>query len=123
MDASVIRRLIKKGESKNLEFDQADFGMNNLQTFASQIAALSGKVPMESLIDKITDQPRNLLGIELPVIKTGQQANLTLFDPKKSWTLDVKTNKSKSKSSPWFGKKVTGKAVAVFGNGKHYLDS
>ncbi len=109
-------------ESKNLEFDLSDFGMTNLQTFASQLVALSSKVPMETLIEKVTAAPRKLLGLDPIVIEPDTTANLTLFDPRHSWVLNDATNRSKGKNSPWFGKKITGKAVAVFGNGKYEVN-
>lgn len=109
-------------ESKNLEFDLADFGMTNLQTFASQLTSLSASVAWPDLIEKVTTHPRTLLGIDLPLIDVNEKANLTLFDPKHEWTLDMKNNYSKSKNSPWFGKKVKGKAVAVFNNSRNWLD-
>jgi dihydroorotase len=36
--------------------------------------------------------------------------------------LNDETNLSRSKNSPWYGKEVTGKVVAVFNNGKYWLD-
>jgi dihydroorotase len=60
--------------------------------------------------------------MEVPKIADNEKANLTLIDPNRKWLLDEKTNFSKSKNSPWFGKEVTGKAVAVFNNGKAWLD-
>lgn len=109
-------------ESKNLEFDQADFGMSNLQTFASDLTALSKSVKLEDLIEKVTTAPRALLGMASPVIDVDQKANLTLFDPSHEWTLDNESNLSKSRNSPHFGKKVKGKAVAVFNNSRHSID-
>jgi dihydroorotase len=110
-------------ESKNLEFDLADFGMINLQTFAANLSALSSSVAMEDLIEKVSTAPRTLLGLDVPVIDVDQKANVTLFDPAAEWTLDEKTNLSKAKNSPWFGKKVKGKAVAIFNNSRHWSDA
>lgn len=110
-------------ESKNIEFDQADFGMINLQTFASNLVALSRWLDWEVLVEKITVNPRRLLGLEVPAIQDGAAANLTLFDPEATWTFNAETNQSKSKNSPWFGKTITGKSVAVINNGKHWLGS
>lgn len=101
-------------ESKKLEFDLADFGIIGLQTVAHNIAQLSEKVDMELLIEKITDAPRSLLGLEQPKIEEGEVANLTLFAPSLEWTFDSKSNKSKSEFSPYYGKSIKGKAVAVF---------
>lgn len=105
-------------ESKNLEFDIADFGMINLQTFASNLSTLSQSVDLDVLIEKITTNPRKLLGLDVPNIDVDQKANLTLFDPNKMWTFDEKVNLSKSRNSPWLNQEIKGKAVAVFNNGR-----
>lgn len=105
-------------ESKSLEFDLAEFGMINLQTFAAHLATLSTLVDNDILIEKITTNPRKLLGLEIPAIDVDAKANLTLFDPARTWTFDEKTNFSKSKNSPWLNIEVKGKAVAVFNNGR-----
>jgi dihydroorotase len=108
-------------ESKSLEFDQANFGMINLQTFASNLVSLSEQVDWEILIGRVTVAPREILGLPQPVIETGADANLTLLDPGAVWTLDTATNRSKSVNSPWWGKSVKGRVVAVFNNGKQSL--
>jgi dihydroorotase len=109
-------------ESKKLEFDHADFGMINLQTFASNLVALSKWIDYDVLIEKVTTAPRAILKREIPKIDIEEKANLTLFDPDKSWMLDDKTNFSKSRNSPWYGKKITGKVAAIFNNNKHWID-
>jgi len=109
-------------ESKNLEFDLSDFGMINLQTFAANLVALSQAVELDALLEKITTNPRKLLGLDVPKIDVEEKANLTLFDPNKMWTFDEKVNLSKSKNSPWLNKEIKGKAVAVFNNGRSRID-
>ena len=109
-------------ESKNLEFDLSDFGMINLQTFASNLVTLSQSVELEVLIEKVTSNPRKLLGLDVPKIDVEEKANLTLFDPNKTWTFDEKVNLSKSRNSPWLNKEIKGKAVAVFNNGRTRID-
>lgn len=109
-------------ESKNLEFDLADFGMINLQTFGANLVMLSGSVGWDALIEKITVNPRRLLGLEIPKMEVDSKANLTLFDPNRTWTFDEKANFSKSKNSPWLNKKITGKSVAVFNNGRARIE-
>ncbi len=109
-------------ESKFLEFDQAEFGMINLQTFASQLTALAEEIKLEALILKIAEAPRHLLQLEIPKIDVDEKANLTLFDPNAPWEFKAGNNLSKSKNSPWLYKKLKGKAVAVFNNGKMRLE-
>jgi dihydroorotase len=63
------------------------------------------------------------LNLPVPKLDVDEVANLTLFNPDKVWRLDEKTNYSKSKNSPWFGTEIKGKAVAVFNNGKSWIDA
>lgn len=109
-------------ESKNLEFDRAEFGIISLQTFCANLTSLSKSVDWDVLIEKVTTGPRKVLQLEVPRIEENAKANLTLMDPNHKWVLDDKTNYSKAKNSPWFGKELIGKAVAVFNNGKVWLD-
>ncbi len=108
-------------ESKQVEFDQAEPGIISLQTTGSNLTAISSEVPWDMLIEKIAVNPRKILGLPQPVVQPGEKANLTLFDPNAEWVLDEKTNKSKSKNSPWWGKKLKGRAVAVFNNGRYRI--
>jgi dihydroorotase len=105
-------------EGKLLEFDQADFGMINLQTFASQLTQLSEEIKIEDLILKVAEAPRTILKMTIPKIDIDEKANATLFAPDLEWEFKSEENFSKSKNSPWLGKKLKGKAVAVFNNGK-----
>ncbi|HEX8041075.1 MAG TPA: dihydroorotase [Chryseosolibacter sp.] len=109
-------------ESKNVEFDRAEFGMISLQTFCANLVTLSRQVDLDILVEKVTSGPRKVLGIPLPKIEEDAAADLTLFDPNRKWVLDDNSNASKSKNSPWFGKELTGKAVAVFNNGKFWTE-
>jgi len=92
--------------------------MINLQTFASQLTALSEELKLENLILKVAEAPRQLLQLDIPKIDIDEKANLTLFDPNSEWEFKADNNFSKSKNSPWLNKKLKGKAVAVFNNGK-----
>lgn len=110
-------------ESKNVEFDRAEFGIITLQSFCAHLTALSKLVDWEVLIDKVTRGPRQVLKLEVPRIAEDETANLTLIDPAHKWVLDDSSNASRSRNSPWFGKELTGKAVAVFNNGYSWIDA
>lgn len=100
-------------ESKDLEFDLADNGAINLQTAFS--CALEGlkEDSIEPLVKCFTDGPRAILGIDLPQISEGHEANLTLFSLKQNTLLTEKTNNSKSKNSPFFNKSLKGKVIGI----------
>jgi dihydroorotase len=77
---------------------------------------------MDVLIEAVTTAPRTILKMEIQKIEIEEKANLTLFDPNCEWVFDEKSNFSKSKNSPWLGKELKGKAIAVFNNGKTKTD-
>lgn len=123
IDVLVSNHVPHEDESKFLEFDQAEFGLINLQTFASQLVSLSRFVEIEELIEKVTDAPRKLLNQQPVVIDVGVKANLTLLDPTHDWIFTPESNLSKSKNSPWLGQALKGKVVAVFNNSKQWIDA
>ena len=108
-------------EGKVVEFDQAEWGMINNQTMAAQLAHLAKVVPVEDLLEAVTHGPRTVLGLEVPSIAEDVKANLTLFDPAAEWELNEETSFSKSKNSPWWNRKLAGRAVAVFNNGRQFI--
>lgn len=123
IDVITSGHLPQDTESKVLEFDHADFGIINLQTFASQLSKLSESVDIHTLLQKVTTAPRSLLRLEVPAIEKDEVANLTLFDPSAKWVFREEQNYSKSKNSPWLGKELKGKAKAVFNNSKVWMDA
>ncbi|HNP06896.1 MAG TPA: dihydroorotase, partial [Cyclobacteriaceae bacterium] len=78
IDVLTSGHLPQDTESKVLEFDHADFGIINLQTFASQLASLSKHVDVHVLVEKVTGAPRKLLKLTIPTIEKDEKANLTL---------------------------------------------
>jgi dihydroorotase len=122
IDVLVSNHCPHEDENKFLEFDLADFGLINLQTFASQLVSLSKSIEIETLLEKVSDAPRKLLKRQPVIIDVSTKANLTLLDPNCEWTFAQENNFSKSKNSPWLGNALKGKVVAVFNNGKQWLD-
>lgn len=109
-------------ENKQCEFDNAAFGMINIQSsFAAANTALSDKISIEEIASKMSAEPRKILGIDTPEIQEGKPANLTLFNPKEKWTFTQDENSSKSKNSPFLEKELTGKVLGVLNNNKIIL--
>lgn len=102
-------------ESKNLEFDMADFGVIGLET-AFAVANTFSDLPIETLITKLTQTPAKLLRLSEQSIKEGVAANLTIFDPSKEWTFSEKDIRSKSKNTPFIGRTLKGKVINVINN-------
>jgi len=108
-------------ESKKLEFDLAEFGMLGLQTFYPVTVNVMGVDGWKLFLEKITVNPRKRLGLEIPLLKEGASANLTVFDPTVKWNLNARTNKSKSTNSPFWNKTLQGMVLAAINKNKTYI--
>jgi dihydroorotase len=105
-------------ESKKLEFDLAEFGIIGLETAFAVVHTHNPGLPLGQLIEKFTVQPRRILRQSQPQIVEGQPANLTLFDTRTEWTFTEAHIRSKSRNTPFVGKKFKGRPVATIYNGQ-----
>ena len=80
-----------------------------------------GILGWDVFLDKITINPRKRLALAIPELEEGADANLTVFDPGIEWKFDEASNRSKSLNSPFLGKKMRGKVVAVINKGKELI--
>ncbi|ADB42581.1 dihydroorotase [Spirosoma linguale] len=116
IDAIVSDHTPHDPECKNLEFDQADFGIIGLETVFSNAVMHNQDLPLPQLIEKLTTRPRQILRLPVTAIAEGQPATLTLFDPAGSWTYD--RTFSKSKNSPFLGQTLTGRVIGTVHRGQ-----
>ncbi|MEO6882645.1 MAG: dihydroorotase [Bacteroidia bacterium] len=116
IDVIVSDHVPENKENKKTEFDHAAFGMIGLETAFAIANTSKGNMKLEKLIHKISIAPRKILNLEIPSIKEGAKANLTLFNPDLSWTFTEKNIFSKSKNTPFIGTKLKGKAIGIFNN-------
>ncbi len=105
-------------ESKELEFDLADFGIINLQTTFNCVAEAFKNHGLEEAIEALSNKPRAILGMEQKTIKEDADANLTIFSVKQTSTLSDKNNHSRSKNSPFLNKTLQGKVIGIINGGR-----
>lgn len=118
IDAIVSDHAPNDPESKNVEFDLADFGIIGLETLFSSINKHNTKLKYQQLVEKLSFNPRKILGLPNIFIKEGHSAHLTLFDTQSKWVFNEKDIKSKSKNTPFVGKEMMGKVYGVIAKGK-----
>tara|TARA_B100000287_G_scaffold299043_1_gene282246 strand:+ start:1 stop:1266 length:1266 start_codon:yes stop_codon:yes gene_type:complete len=106
-------------ENKKIEFDNAAHGIIGLESLFGLIGKhLSQHLEIIEIIEKISINPRKILGLETIKIVEGEKANITLFDPSLEWTFTKDDIKSKSKNTPFIGHEMKGKALAIYNNDK-----
>ena len=113
-------------EEKELEFDKAPFGIVGLETaLALYVRALVEPKHLTwlQLIEKMTIAPARVMNIKgKGTLATGADADVTIFDPKLSWTIDVEQMQSKSRNTPFAGWAVNGKVRYTIVGGRVVFD-
>ena len=108
-------------EDKNVEFALAANGIVGLETTLGLVISElvdSNVLTMLEAIAKMTTNPAKILGIDKGYLKAGADADITLFDAAKEWTVDVNKFFSKSKNSPFHEWKLKGQVVCTIVKGK-----
>jgi dihydroorotase len=114
IDAIVSQHTPHEIEFKDVEFEVAAYGMVGFQTVLP--LALKAGLPVELLVEKLAINPREILGVAVPVIAEGEKANLVLFDIDAEWEYNSKSNMSKSINSPFIGDTLKGKVLLTYNN-------
>ncbi len=122
IDAVVSSHTPQDTEGKRLEYDLAEYGMTGLQTVYPVLNNALGNKNDELIVRLLSENPRNILGLPVPVIKEGEKACMTLFDNSAEWVFDQKNNKSKSQNSPFLNKTLTGSVIGILNKGKSFIN-
>ncbi len=108
-------------DEKDVEYTEAPFGIVGLETalgLAISELVMKNYLSLFQLVEKFSTNPRRILSLPSILIQEGEKANLTLFDPSAEWVVDRQTFKSKSKNTPFQGRRLQGKALGIFNNKK-----
>ena len=113
---------------KDQEFSYAPPGLIGLETaLALTLTNLvdPGHLSMTQAIERLSVAPARILGLDGQggPIEAGSQANLCVFDPDATWTVDVHAFNSKSRNTPFAGQHLKGKVVHTFFQGRPTVES
>ncbi|CAN5775145.1 dihydroorotase [soil metagenome] len=134
-DMMAVRNSVKEGlvdciashhmpghwDDKTCEFEYAKNGMIALETLFGVMNSLPGN--LVQLVEQLSVAPRKIFGLPIPVIKEGEPASLSLFDPAANYIFEESMIRSKSHNSPFIGKKLKGKVIGIINKGKTVINS
>ena len=104
-----------------MEFDLAANGIVGFETalgLGITYLVKPGHLTLSQLLEKMSGNPAEILGLNKGQLKTGKPADIVIFDPDKEWTVDPSKFQSKSKNSPFGGLVLNGRVeyTIVSGN-------
>jgi dihydroorotase len=100
---------------KDVEFDRAPFGITGFETalsLALEQLVHTGRLPLMRMVELFTSGPARVLGLER-TIAAGRPADLTIFSLDRPWSFQAAESASKSRNSPFDGRKFKGGPVAT----------
>ena len=107
-------------EDKRLPYDEAAPGAVGLQTLLPALLTLhhEGRIPLIDLMRAVTSAPADLLGLPAGRLAKGAPADLVLCDINAPLLIDADKLVSKSKNSPFDGRRLQGKVLRTVVDGR-----
>ncbi len=108
---------------KTHDFIMSAFGVVGLETTVSMIFSRfvdTGILDLNRFVEVFSTNPAKILKLSKRIgsLEKGKEANITIFDPNKEWTIDSSKFLSKSRNTAFEGEKTKGKAKFVFVKGR-----
>jgi dihydroorotase len=109
------------GSEKMQEFERCPFGIIGLETavgLAFQELVNPGKITLARMVELFTTGPESILRLGRGGLAQGAPADITLLSTDLDWTYDVNQSPSRSRNSPFHGRRFHGGPVATMVNGE-----
>ncbi|HTS89336.1 MAG TPA: dihydroorotase [Gemmatimonadales bacterium] len=108
-------------DAKEREFDDAPNGILGLETaFALAVTELvrPGIITLPDLLYRMSTRPAQLFALPGGTLAVGAPADVTILDPDAEWTVDPTRFFSKSRNTPFAGRKLHGRADLTIVRGR-----
>lgn len=108
---------------KDCDITKAAFGISVFETALGSLMKLvhTGKITLDTLVDKLTRQPALLLGERDGItgrLEDGKPADIIIIDADREWTVNPEVFVSKGKNTPLAGCILKGKVMMTVSNNK-----
>jgi dihydroorotase len=103
---------------KEVEFEQAAFGMIGLETAVPLVLDLvrAGTLSPSDFVTRLSAGPARVFGLPGGWLADGAPADVTVVDPEVPWTCDGRSLRSRSHNTPFSGRALRGRvALTVVG--------
>lgn len=107
-------------DAKEREFDQAPNGIIGLETafpLANSELVGGGVLTLPQLVERMSTVPARIFGLPGGSLAKGAPADVVVLDSAADWIVDPSVFRSKSRNTPFAGRRVRGRAVATIVRG------
>jgi dihydroorotase len=121
VDAIATDHAPHPGDEKMQEFERCPFGITGLETaIGLSLAELvhKNRITVNRLVELFTTGPANILKLDRGTLSPGAPGDVTVFDLETEWTYDVQQSCSKSRNSPFSGRRFRGGPLATIVGGE-----
>ena len=120
VDAIATDHAPHPGSEKMQEFEKCPFGVIGLETamgLALETLVHTGKVPLRRMVELFTTGPAGVLRLNRGTLARNAPGDVTIFGTDFEWVYDANQSLSKSKNTPFDGRRFRGGPVATIVNG------
>ncbi len=120
IDVVVSNHCPRDQEEKRQPFEEAATGAVGLETLLPILLELvhKGEADLPTVLRAVTSRPAELLGLEEGRMAVGAPADLVLIDLNSPWVLDASDLHSKSKNTPYEGRRLQGRTIRTIVRGR-----
>jgi dihydroorotase len=107
-------------DEKEVEFDNAAFGIVGLETALPLSLRLVEERVLKPLdwVRRLSTAPAEILGVAGGTLNAGVVADVTIVDPAAEWRVEASALKSRSKNTPFLGWTMKGRAIYTLVGGR-----
>jgi len=120
IDAIATDHAPHSAEEKSQGMEKAPFGIVGVETMLPIALEFyhAGRIGLNNLLSKMTWRAAEIVNFDGGTLEVGKRADFTVIDLNHEWTIEPEKFVSRSKNSPFGGRKVKGKAVMTIVGGE-----
>jgi dihydroorotase len=120
IDAIATDHAPHRSIDKECTYDEAAFGISGFETALASLLQLvaGGQLDLSDVIRRLTIEPSRIFGLPYGTLALGASADIVVFDPDRTWTVDASAFYSKGKNTPLDGQTLRGQVLTTLVEGR-----